>query len=167
MIRAAILATLALSAPVAAQEAPTELWGGIRVGMTLDEAVAAQPKYTVKLTDDCKANREIMFEGDDQKKPVVGVRLYAGLAPSAEHCVALVRDGLRAKYGEPIDTATTQPDSGPILRRGSRATQQRYTFNNGTVRVIFTSTTGDNIGPDKWEAIYEPMTAVKGIASKL
>jgi hypothetical protein len=148
-----LLALATISVPSVAQEAPQELWGGVKLGMPGMEARALYPKLNTRLTPECKT--EISFKMDDAKR-VQGVRLFDG----SMTCGELVMNGLRAKYGEPVSTRTEKV--GPVLKQD---TIDHYRFEGDTVAVDLRMDRFSWGGG--YEAVYTSRSASENLASKL
>ncbi|RZF66525.1 hypothetical protein EWE75_01340 [Sphingomonas populi] len=158
MMKALLIALALVSAPVAAQEAPVELWGGITYlepGMSVHNAY---PKHGVYLTPKCHAGIDWTVDGTKEKR--LTTLTLGGGSISGDGCMAMVRAGMRAKYGEPVSSTVTPPTPR------DHATWTTQTYQNATVQITLKTREGDEFG-EYWDAVYSPRSVAESMASKL
>ena len=151
-----VLGLALIAAPVSAE--PVELWNGVHVGDTLDTPRVDALPSRVEISPDCRPYLDFRTE----KKLIESVRLYGGSALD-KGCFALLRDGLRTKYGEPVSNSLI-----PAAGGRDTITRETTTFQNATVRVTLkTATDSGYLGGYNYEVIYEPRSNVEKAAQSL
>ncbi len=148
---AAVLGMAIIAASPAAAEEGVALWGGIRVGMTEDQVKALYPKmktgrFETKLSEKCDVQ---VFLGTERK-------IVRKLNLWAPRCGDQVRDGLLAKYGDPISEATGTKATTGLQRRlgtGLKETVERWVSDGVEIRL-------KRLDTGVWDLRYAPATVI-------
>lgn len=149
---------LASTAPAIAQETPLELWGGITYGMDYHRVKEIYPKGKVDLTAECRAS---VFgwspPGKDNRIQYVMIE-GTGYSP----CGRIVRDGLREKYGDPIETST--------MKRGDMMATETYQYQTDKLSIVMTLEVNNPNGAipfGTYDVKYSPRSIAQNVAAKL
>lgn len=162
------IAALLVATPVMAQDAPVKLWGNITAGMTEAEVKALYkfPKqgligpdsfrFPIEITEKCDATVEPKYERIEKVDRVRKVKL------EGTNCSATVRDGLIAKYGEPVSTDDTTKAASRMqakLGTGVQEIVERWVKDGVEIKLVRRPT-----HMDIWEFHYSPATVANAAA---
>ena len=161
------IAALMAAAPAMAQE-PVKLWGNISAGMTEAEVKALYkfPKqgligpdsyrFEIDITDKRDATVEPKYERIAKVDRVRKVKL------EGTNCSATVRDGLIAKYGEPVSSDDTTKATNRVQARfgtGDQEIVERWINTGVEIKLVRKPT-----HMDVWEIHYSPVAVVNASA---